>query len=263
MLAGALTLMGFSKSDATDSVTSHYLILHTYFCFCLHSEVLLRSEVGMHWWRDISPPFPRSVSPTRPAASLEMTLFTYSETRCTLTCPGLVSSSACPSPPCGIGVLIRYCNKFIFELIQSHTKSFICLFIYRYNHDANSCVLAMYFIILSDIPTSSIIIENDFSKSTIVFSLPKQKLYCFKYNCRYLGCVSTIFVHPEWKCCQFFSKKYLKFVENLIKSCYVLALALSFDTWICCQLKAYLCVFKQMIQSTQSWIMNTFALSVK
>ena len=74
-------------------------------------QVLPRSVAGTLWWRGTPTPSLRSACQTQPAASLATTPSTYSETRWTLTCRGPASSSACPSPPCGTGVLTRYCDE--------------------------------------------------------------------------------------------------------------------------------------------------------
>lgn len=114
MLAGSLTLMGFSKSNLTapDTPPSPALYAPVYLILiCPPVEALRRLEAGMLWWRGTETPSRQYECQTQPVVSLEMTPSTYSETRWTLTCLGLGPSSACPSPPCGTGVLTRYYNK--------------------------------------------------------------------------------------------------------------------------------------------------------
>lgn len=122
MLAGALTLMGFSESVCTwhHSVTGTLMFQLLWPCCAplplsppLPSspvEASRRSEAGMLWWTGTQEPSLRFVCQTLPVAFLEMTPSTYSETRWPLTCLGPEWSSACPSLPCGTGVLTRYRN---------------------------------------------------------------------------------------------------------------------------------------------------------
>lgn len=95
------------------TMPSHHqhFIFHFVLPCCLPVEASRRSEAGTLWLRDMATPYRRSACQTQPAAFLEVTPSTYSETRWTLTCLGLASSSACPSPPCGTGALTRYYHE--------------------------------------------------------------------------------------------------------------------------------------------------------